>query len=368
MNQIGQRIKELRKKNDLTQERLADYLGVTDKAVSKWECGMTTPDLALIIPLTKILHVSADELLSGKSEEKDARRVELNKYCDNYWMYDIEKGYQMALQAVNEYPRDYKYLVWLASMEMYLAHNSKYKEDPALSYSPEMMERAIRRNIIVIEECEDPKIRETAIWNTMVCYKNMEQYDEALKYAEMFPTQKNITRDKAIEMCLQGEKLIAHRQKLSKLALLDLCHSLSNIYYFAEQKAPHVLAALDTEEAVLKTVFPDENYLEFHTNLCCAYQKRAQFEIQEGNYGKAIEYLQTMLDHAKQTVMEKRQYTCCAFDRLSALRSYPSSLPYVSVGRDDLNKSIPEQMQDSLRREHIYDPLRDREDFKALLQ
>ena len=51
MNQIGQRIKQFRKQNGLTQEKLADYLGVTDKAVSKWECGLTAPDLALIMPL-----------------------------------------------------------------------------------------------------------------------------------------------------------------------------------------------------------------------------------------------------------------------------------------------------------------------------
>ena len=41
MNNIGQRIKKLRKMSDLTQEQLADHLGVTHKAVSKWECGVS---------------------------------------------------------------------------------------------------------------------------------------------------------------------------------------------------------------------------------------------------------------------------------------------------------------------------------------
>ena len=41
MNNIGQRIRKLRKKNDLTQEKLADLLGVTYQSVSKWECGVS---------------------------------------------------------------------------------------------------------------------------------------------------------------------------------------------------------------------------------------------------------------------------------------------------------------------------------------
>lgn len=48
---IGERIKELRKKNDLTQEKLAEYLCVSFQAVSKWECGQSCPDLALIAPM-----------------------------------------------------------------------------------------------------------------------------------------------------------------------------------------------------------------------------------------------------------------------------------------------------------------------------
>ena len=79
MQNIGQKIKELRKKNDLTQEKLADYLGVTYKSVSKWECGLTTPDLSLIGPITKILHVSADELLGLTSEDTDTEREKYDR-------------------------------------------------------------------------------------------------------------------------------------------------------------------------------------------------------------------------------------------------------------------------------------------------
>ena len=68
---IGEKIKELRKKNDLTQEKLADYLCVSYQAVSKWECGLSSPDLSLIVPLAKLLHVTTDELLGMTAPETD---------------------------------------------------------------------------------------------------------------------------------------------------------------------------------------------------------------------------------------------------------------------------------------------------------
>ena len=63
MDHIGQKIRELRKKADLTQDRLAEMLGVTAQAVSKWEVGSASPDLSLIAPLCRLLGCSADELL-----------------------------------------------------------------------------------------------------------------------------------------------------------------------------------------------------------------------------------------------------------------------------------------------------------------
>ncbi len=58
---IGEKIKKLRKKNGMTQEQLADRLRISYQAVSKWETGAACPDLSLIAPLTKILHVTAGE-------------------------------------------------------------------------------------------------------------------------------------------------------------------------------------------------------------------------------------------------------------------------------------------------------------------
>ncbi|MBR4895167.1 MAG: helix-turn-helix transcriptional regulator, partial [Clostridia bacterium] len=76
MEHIGQKIKDLRKKADLTQDRLADYLGVSSQAVSKWEVGQASPDLALIAPLCRVFGCSADELLGIGQEKEDEREAQ----------------------------------------------------------------------------------------------------------------------------------------------------------------------------------------------------------------------------------------------------------------------------------------------------
>lgn len=63
---IGNFIADLRKEKGLTQKALADILGVTDKAVSKWECGAGYPEITLVPTLAQTLDVSMSELLSGE--------------------------------------------------------------------------------------------------------------------------------------------------------------------------------------------------------------------------------------------------------------------------------------------------------------
>ena len=65
---IGKRIAGLRKDKGLKQETLAEMLGVSGQAVSKWENDQTCPDISLLPQLARILGVTVDELLSGKQE------------------------------------------------------------------------------------------------------------------------------------------------------------------------------------------------------------------------------------------------------------------------------------------------------------
>ena len=68
MNQIkiGRFIAECRKKANLTQMQLAEKLGITDKAISKWERGLAMPDTSIMLELCDILCISVNELLSGE--------------------------------------------------------------------------------------------------------------------------------------------------------------------------------------------------------------------------------------------------------------------------------------------------------------
>ena len=73
MNQekIGKFIAELRKEKNMTQQELADKLGVTDRAISHWENGRRLPDYSLLKDLCDVLSISINELFSGEKISKE---------------------------------------------------------------------------------------------------------------------------------------------------------------------------------------------------------------------------------------------------------------------------------------------------------
>lgn len=93
MNQekIGKFIAELRKEKNMTQIELADKLGVTDRAISKWENGRGLPDLSLIKPLCEELDITVNELLSGEKISKKDYQEKLEENILNTIDYTNKK-------------------------------------------------------------------------------------------------------------------------------------------------------------------------------------------------------------------------------------------------------------------------------------
>lgn len=92
MNQfeIGKFIAQMRKEKGMTQEELAEIMGVTDKSVSRWENGKTLPDISLLVELSEVLNISLGELLKGKRLNRD-EPVEEKELIDNIIDYDNDK-------------------------------------------------------------------------------------------------------------------------------------------------------------------------------------------------------------------------------------------------------------------------------------
>ena len=63
---IGKFIAKTRKEKDMTQKQLADALLISDKTVSKWECGKGLPEVSLMLPLCEVLDISVNDLLTGE--------------------------------------------------------------------------------------------------------------------------------------------------------------------------------------------------------------------------------------------------------------------------------------------------------------
>ena len=80
---IGDLISKLRKEKGLTQQALGDLVGVGSGAVSKWERGLTLPDIGIINELSQILGISSDELLSGEIKEQSTSEDNITKEYNN---------------------------------------------------------------------------------------------------------------------------------------------------------------------------------------------------------------------------------------------------------------------------------------------
>lgn len=97
---IGKFIAESRKSRNLTQKQLADALSISDKTISKWECGRGLPEISLLIPLCELLDITVNDLLSGEKVSSDDYQKKAEKNMMNLMKENEENRKRMALSVI----------------------------------------------------------------------------------------------------------------------------------------------------------------------------------------------------------------------------------------------------------------------------
>ena len=120
---VSATIRRLRRERGLTQEALAQAVGVSPQAISKWETGQTMPDITLLLPISKVLGIGVNELLGGD------RRKELEERFQKAIPFGEELTLLVSLDALKEFPDDETFRYRLACDEKILSERSTSKID-----------------------------------------------------------------------------------------------------------------------------------------------------------------------------------------------------------------------------------------------
>ncbi len=198
MKDIGKRIREQRKKNGITQEAMANVLGVTAQAVSKWENGQNAPDISMIMPICSFLGIGADELLGGrKKRDLNERYFETLSWGGEYSLVIIN-------QALKEMPKD---STWL-ERKFYAALDSACNEQ-----SEGLRERRLKDAEATLDELtKDHPDNDEYKYMRASLYLQKDMKDEARRIAYEINDGDMIRRDVLLNSCFDGEELIKHRQ------------------------------------------------------------------------------------------------------------------------------------------------------------
>ena len=306
MNHLGEKIKELRRARDMTQDALANCLGVTYQTVSKWETGVTSPDLSLIVPLARLFRVTTDELFCYSESANELKRAELQKrYDDTFKTGSIPDRTAICDEAVKEFPDDMKWLneyawcVWCTAVT--IRDEAKYSIE---------RDKAIELFRRVIDNCNDDKTKANAIEGIVQCLPDKGAGSEALQYAEMYPQVEfdPNRREELIISCLTGDEQTSRRENQMIKKLESLTDYLD----------VNVKAERDILKKLIGLFFPDGNYLLFNYKMYSAALADARAKINTGELDEAAEYMKTARYYAEK------------YDEVDSMGEYAYTAPLFS--------------------------------------
>lgn len=210
MVKIGEKIKSLRKEKNISQEVLANYLGVSYQAVSKWETGSTMPDVTLIPAIASFFRVSTDELFEFHLYEMEK---EVEEICDEAYKYrfngDMEKSEQILRDGLQRFPGNTKIL-------------------NCLLYTLDYQKRAdevITLCKTLIESCKDDAVKYDACRILALCYKENGQNELIGPILEKIP-EIYFTKLELVASLLSGEVSYEAAQKQKNISAEELINML----------------------------------------------------------------------------------------------------------------------------------------------
>ncbi|MBQ8448623.1 MAG: helix-turn-helix domain-containing protein [Clostridia bacterium] len=281
---IGTTIKKLRRERNITQEMLADMVGVTACAISQWECDKTAPDISQIPILATIFEVSADILLEiDLTKSTRAREIDaFDKQCN----FLFNKGkYKERLSLCRDMQRKYP------NDETVLLHLMRaLKTANEEEYYAEIIE--IGENLL---SSKDTEKRRVAIRCLCFTYESLGNHEKALQYAAMIPTNEDL-----FIHILKGKELLEHCQKYFGNLCIQIFQYINAIVYFNENEY-----SAEERHSICKKLYDifhiiyeksDFGYMEEDRlgRLCF---RMAQDSAICGNEEKALAELEEMMAH-----------------------------------------------------------------------
>lgn len=201
-------IKKYRKEAGYTQEEMANRLGVTTPAVNKWENGNSKPDIELLSPIARLLHISLDTLLSFQEKLTDFEIGEFIQKMDKMFSEEgYEKTYQWAVNTIKKYP-NCNLLIWQIAVML------DSRRIIGECDNPDKYDEQINAWYEIALNDEEEKIQHHAADSLFGFYLRKKDYAMAEKYLRYFSDYDPVKKVKMGQLYMQQGKTEDAYEKL----------------------------------------------------------------------------------------------------------------------------------------------------------
>lgn len=306
---INKNIKKLRQKKEITQETLADFLGVTFQSVSRWERGEGYPDITLLPAIASFFNVSVDDLLGVDKLQNEAKITKYLEIYDTMKLKDISYTFNEYKKAIKEFPRDFRILVrymQLLQEEKLFNHSTEIIISGAYKKTSEEIAR-IYENIQ--KHCTDDSIR---IWSKTIMISHLmwkydcicnedgkyQAHDEYLQQAkEIVNTLPSMCDSREMMTITSKENYYeAHKNTLEEL--IFLLHNELFDYCFFRSPQDRIKQHESLQE-LLDLIYPDGNFSKNCFNRLYNYGHLGHLYHQAGDDETALKHLKTAAKYAR---------------------------------------------------------------------